>query len=44
VRDAYHQELDAIGSDLARMARLAGAALRKASAALLGADLNVAES
>lgn len=44
MRDAYHQELDAVGGDLARLAGLAGGALRKASTALLGADLAAAES
>lgn len=44
MRDAYHQELDAIEGDLAQMAHLTGLALRGANTALLNADLDAAEA
>ncbi|MFJ9456710.1 phosphate signaling complex protein PhoU [Kitasatospora sp. NPDC101447] len=44
MRDAYHEELDAIGDSLVEMARLAGSALGRATTALLDADLALAES
>ncbi|MER7849549.1 phosphate signaling complex protein PhoU [Kitasatospora sp. NPDC096077] len=44
MRDAYHEELDAIGDSLVEMARLVGSALGRATTALLDADLTLAES
>jgi phosphate transport system protein len=44
MRDAYHEELDAIGNTLVEMTRLAGSAMARATTALLDADLAVAES
>ncbi|WP_194904140.1 phosphate signaling complex protein PhoU [Catenulispora rubra] len=44
MRDVYHQGLDEVGRDLARLARLTGAALRGANTALLGPDLQAAET
>lgn len=44
MRDAYHDELDAITGQLVDMARLVGAAISSATRALLTADLTVAES
>ncbi|MQS13494.1 phosphate signaling complex protein PhoU [Streptomyces kaniharaensis] len=44
MRDAYHEELDAIGDGLVEMARLVGSALGRATTALLDADLALAES
>ncbi|MFD9689090.1 phosphate signaling complex protein PhoU [Kitasatospora sp. NPDC059146] len=44
MRDAYHEELDAIGDSLVEMARLVGSALGRATTALLDADLALAES
>jgi phosphate transport system protein len=44
MRDAYHDELDAITDQLVDMARLVGAAISSATHALLAADLTVAES
>ncbi|MFD5466715.1 phosphate signaling complex protein PhoU [Kitasatospora sp. NPDC127059] len=43
MRDAYHEELDAIGDGLVEMARLVGSALGRATTALLDADLALAE-
>ncbi|MFJ9775261.1 phosphate signaling complex protein PhoU [Kitasatospora sp. NPDC101157] len=43
MRDAYHEELDAIGDSLIEMARLVGSALGRATTALLDADLALAE-
>ncbi|MFI9360520.1 phosphate signaling complex protein PhoU [Kitasatospora sp. NPDC053057] len=43
MRDAYHEELDAIGDSLVEMARLVGSALGRATTALLDADLALAE-
>jgi phosphate transport system protein len=44
MRDVYHEELDSIGRTLIEMAGLVGAAMTRATAALLEADLQVAES
>jgi phosphate transport system protein len=44
MRDAYHEQLDSIGDGLVEMARLAGSAMGRATAALLDADLHLAES
>ncbi|MGA5818636.1 phosphate signaling complex protein PhoU [Kitasatospora sp. NPDC094028] len=44
MRDAYHEELDAIGDSLIEMTRLVGSALGRATTALLDADLALAES
>ena len=44
MRDVYHEELDSIGSTLIEMTGLVGAAMTRATAALLEADLQVAES
>ncbi len=43
MRDSYHETLDGITDDLVEMSRLAGAAMERATAALLGADLALAE-
>jgi phosphate transport system protein len=44
VRDAYHDELDAITDQLVEMTRLVGEAITLATQALLTADLAIAES
>src|SRR5437588_2956092 len=44
MRDVYHEELDSIGRTLIEMTGLVGTAMSRATAALLGADLPVAES
>lgn len=44
MRDAYHQELDALTSQLVEMTRLVRSAVSRASTALLDADLALAES
>jgi phosphate transport system protein len=44
MRDSYHEELDSIGEGLVDMARLVGSAMGRATAALLDADLQLAES
>jgi phosphate transport system protein len=44
MRDAYHDELDAITEQLVDMAHLVGAAITSATRALLTADLTTAES
>jgi phosphate transport system protein len=44
VRDAYHDELDAITDQLVEMTRLVGEAIALATQALLTSDLAVAES
>jgi phosphate transport system protein len=44
MRTAYHEELAVIGDGLVRMARLAGSAMGRATAALLDTDLQLAES
>jgi phosphate transport system protein len=43
MREAFHEQLDAVGDDLVEMTRLVGAAMQKATAALLDADLATAE-
>ena len=44
MRDAYHEELDALTRQLVEMTRLVGSAINRATTALLDADLNLAES
>jgi len=44
MRDAYREQLDAIDDGLVEMSRLAGTAMGRATAALLDADLVLAES
>lgn len=44
MRDAYHEELDALSGQLVEMTRLVGSAISRASTALLDADLALAES
>ncbi len=44
MRDAYHEELDALSEQLVEMTRLVGSAITRASTALLDADLTLAES
>lgn len=44
MRDAYHEELDALSDQLVEMTRLVGSAISRASTALLDADLALAES
>jgi phosphate transport system protein len=44
MRDVYHEELDSIGRTLIEMTGLVGSAMGRATAALLEADLQVAES
>jgi phosphate transport system protein len=44
VRDAYHEELDALTEALIEMTRLVNSAVNRASTALLDADLTLAES
>lgn len=44
MRDAYHQELDALTDQLVEMTRLVRSAVNRASTALLDADLELAES
>lgn len=44
MRDAYHEELDAISDTLVEMARLVGSAIGRATTAMLDADLKLAES
>jgi len=43
MRDAFHDELDAIGQSLVDMSQLASAAMLRATKAILEADLSVAE-
>ncbi len=43
MRDYYHEMLDEVGARLVEMTRLAGAAMSRASTALLEADLALAE-
>ncbi|MDP9101985.1 MAG: phosphate signaling complex protein PhoU [Actinomycetota bacterium] len=43
MRDAYHEELDAISASLVEMTNLVGSAMSKATTALLDADLALAE-
>lgn len=44
MRNAYHEELDALTDQLVEMTRLVGSAISRASTALLDADLTLAES
>src|SRR4249919_1433380 len=44
MRDAYHEELQALNDQLVEMTRLVGSAISRASTALLDADLTLAES
>jgi phosphate transport system protein len=44
MRDAYHEDLDALTERLVEMHRLVGSAISRASTALLDADLGLAES
>ena len=44
MRDAYHEELEALTDQLVEMTRLVGSAINRASTALLDADLTLAES
>jgi phosphate transport system protein len=44
MRDAYHEELDALSDQVVEMSRLVGSAISRASTALLDADLTLAES
>ncbi|MEI6867636.1 MAG: phosphate signaling complex protein PhoU [Actinomycetes bacterium] len=44
MRNAFHDELDSMRTDLLRMAQLVEGAMGKASQALLGADLTLAEA
>lgn len=44
MRDAYHEELDAISDSLVEMARFVGSAIGRATTAMLDADLKLAEN
>ena len=44
MRDAYHEELEALTDQLVEMTRLVGSAINRATTALLDADLTLAES
>jgi phosphate transport system protein len=44
MRDVYHEQLDSVGHTLVEMAGLVGAALQRATTALLEADLATAEA
>jgi phosphate transport system protein len=44
MRDTYHEILDGITDDLVQMSQLVGAAMERATTALLNADLGLAES
>ena len=44
MRDAYHEELEALNDQLVEMTRLVGSAINRATTALLDADLTLAES
>ncbi|MGZ4495635.1 MAG: phosphate signaling complex protein PhoU [Nocardioides sp.] len=44
MRDAYHEELQALTDQLVEMTRLVGSAISRASTSLLDADLTLAES
>lgn len=44
MRDAYHEELDAISDSLVEMARFVGSAMGRATTSMLDADLKLAES
>jgi len=43
MRDAFHDELDSVGTTLVEMAQLVGTAMERATTALLTADLKLAE-
>lgn len=43
MRDTFHDELDQIGTELVEMSRLVAAAMSRATAALLDADISLAE-
>jgi phosphate transport system protein len=44
MRDAYHDELDAISASLVEMTNMVGSAMARATTALLSADLQLAET
>lgn len=44
MRDAFHDDLDKVSDDLVEMTTMVGAAMRRATTALLGTDLPTAES
>ena len=44
MRDAYHEELDAVSASLVEMTTMVGSAMRRATTALMDADLHLAES
>lgn len=44
MRDSYHEELDAIGDELAQMTRIVGSAMNRATRSLMEADLKLAEA
>ena len=44
MRDAYHEDLDAISASLVQMTNLVGSAMSRATTALLDADLQMAET
>jgi phosphate transport system protein len=44
MRDAYHEELDAISDNLVEIARFVGSAMGRATTSMLDADLKLAES
>ena len=44
MRDAFHEDLDRISDDLVEMTTMVGAAMRRATTALLETDLTTAES
>ena len=43
MRDAFHEEIDAIGQDLLNMAALVNQAMSDATKAVISADLSLAE-
>ncbi len=44
MRNAFHEELDGISQQLVEMTRLAGSAINRATTALLGAEIHLAEA
>jgi phosphate transport system protein len=44
MRDAFHEELDAVSDELVEMTRVVGSAMARASTALIDADLSLAEA
>lgn len=44
MREAYHEQLDAVSEELVQMTRMVGSAINRATQALLDADLQLAES